>query len=307
LKILIAEDDMVSRCLLEELLIGWGHDVIVAEDGEAALAIVQRGVRFDVAVLDWMMPGVAGVTVCKRISERSAERHPYILMLTAKSQLEDIVSGLDAGADEYLTKPYRPAELAARLRAAQRFLRVQDDLIGAQRIVAYQAAHDVLTGALNRATLLSRMHALVLDRRRRPSPVSVLRVDIAGFSRVNDLHGVGVGDEVLRGLVDRLRTIAPPGSAIGRNGPDEFLVLLAEADEDAAAGVAGAITQGVRLAPIATQAGQLVVTVDVGVVTARAGEELDLGWLLSSLDAITSIGAAGRKPKAPPLSIAAVL
>lgn len=301
MKILIAEDDFVSRCLLEELLLGWGHEVIVAEDGGAALAIVLGRARFDVAVLDWMMPGVAGVTVCERIRELPVERHPYVLMLTAKSALEDVVSGLDAGADEYLTKPYRPAELAARLRAAERFLRVQDDLIGARRLVAYQQSHDVLTGAKNRATFLSELHAALLDRQRHPAPLSVLRVDVTGFSRINDAHGVAVGDEVLRGLAARLAALVPAESAIGRNGPDEFLVLLAEADEDTAAVTASAVAHGVCGAPMSTRAGPVSITIDVGVVTAADPAELDLGWILSAIDAITSIGRArpeGRAPRA---------
>jgi diguanylate cyclase (GGDEF)-like protein len=289
-KILIAEDDMVSRCLLEELLLGWGHEVMVAEDGESAMAVVMRHAPFDVAILDWMMPGVAGVSVCKAIREQEVERHPFVLMLTAKSQLEDIVGGLDAGADEYLTKPYRPAELAARLRAAQRFLRVQDDLIGARRLVAYHAEHDVLTGAWNRAALIQKLHGLLEERRRRPSPMSVLRADISGFSQINEKHGVGVGDEILRLLAERLRGLAPMGSTIGRNGPDEFMVLLGDADEETAAVVAAGVAHGVRISPFQTSGGAVTVSVDVGVVTAQLPAELELGWLLSALDAITWVG-----------------
>lgn len=289
MKILIAEDDPVSRCLLEELLTGWGHEVIVAEDGEAALAVVLARTRFDVAILDWMMPGVAGVAVCKRLRGIPAERHPYVLMLTAKSALEDVVSGLDAGADEYLTKPYRPAELAARLRAAERFLRVQDDLLGAQRLVAYQASHDVLTGAKNRATFLSELHEVLADRQKHPAPLAVLRVDVAGFSRINEARGVGAGDDVLRGLAARLATVVPPGSPIGRNGPDEFLLLLGDADEDVAAAAAAAIAEATRAAPIPTRDGPVPIGVDVGVVVAAEAAELELGWLLSALDAISEI------------------
>jgi diguanylate cyclase (GGDEF)-like protein len=289
-KILIAEDDMVSRCLLEELLAGWDHEVLVAEDGESAMAIVTSHAHFDVAILDWMMPGVAGVSVCKAIREQEVERHPYVLMLTAKSQLEDIVSGLDAGADEYLTKPYRPAELAARLRAAERFLRVQDDLIGARRLVAYHAEHDVLTGTWNRAALVHKLHTLLEERRRRPSPLSVLRADIAGFCRINEKYGVGGGDEVLRAVADRLRGLAPMGTMIGRNGPDEFMLVLADADEETAAVVAAGVAQGLRVTPVQTSGGAVAVSVDVGVVTAQLPAELELGWVLSSLDAITWVG-----------------
>lgn len=304
MKILIAEDDVVSRCLLEELLASWSHEVLVAEDGEAALALVKSRARFDVAILDWMMPGVAGVDVCKHIRGAGAERHPYVLMLTAKSQLEDIVNGLDAGADEYLTKPYRPAELAARLRAAARYLRVQDDLIGAQRIVTYQAEHDILTGALNRATFLSRVHAVIAERKRRPRPLSVLRVDVAGLSRINEQHGIGVGDEVLRAVVERLRGAATGIGALGRHGADDFLVLLPDADEEEAAIAARSLARAVRSPPIPTQAGPIPVTVDVGVVTAGTPPELDLGWVLCAIDAIRWIGARGDRASSVELAVA---
>lgn len=129
MKIMVAEDNSVLRVLLCELLMGWGHEILVAADGSEALRLVTEGRQFDMAILDWMMPGHAGPDVCVRIRQAQKERHPYVLILTAKSQPEDIVRGLDAGADEYLTKPYRPPELAARLRAAERYMGMQDELI----------------------------------------------------------------------------------------------------------------------------------------------------------------------------------
>jgi len=163
MKILLAEDDLVLRCLLQELLARWGHETFVAEDGTAAGDIARSGERFDVAILDWMMPGRSGPDVCRAIREMGAERRPYVLMLTAKSQIEDVVGGLDAGADEYLTKPYKPAELAARLRAAERLMKMQDDLLEARRLVAYQATHDLPTGVLNRATFLDSLKGCFVE------------------------------------------------------------------------------------------------------------------------------------------------
>jgi len=293
MRILIAEDDMVLRTLLEELLARWSHEVIACEDGAVAMAAVASGVPFDVAILDWMMPGAAGVEVCARIRAVSTDRRPYVLMLTAKSQLEDIVNGLDAGADDYLTKPYRTPELAARLRAAERLVRMQDELIAAKRLVAYQAEHDAHTDTLNRATFLARLHALVVERQRAPSPLSLVRADIAGFRRLNEEQGIEVADEVLRGVAQRLRASLPAGALLSRTGADDFLALLPDADEDEAERVAAQLHAAVRSEPFDTAAGPLDVRVDVAAVTGVAPGELDVGWLTCALDAVSShVGAA---------------
>jgi diguanylate cyclase (GGDEF)-like protein len=292
MKILIAEDDLILRTLIEELLGRWDHQVIVCEDGGEAMAQVEAKAPFDVAILDWMMPGAAGVEVCARIREVYKERRPYVLMLTAKSQIEDVVNGLDAGADDYLTKPYRAPEFAARLRAAERLLKMQDDLIAAKRLVAYQAEHDVHTDTLNRAAFLARMHALFIERQRSPRPASLVRADLAGFGRFNEEHGPDTGDEVLRGVAQRLRAALPPGAILGRTGGDEFLVLLPDADEPRAEDVARELHVAVREAPYETQKGELWVRADVVTVTASAAAELDVGWMLCAVEALAASGGA---------------
>ena len=117
--ILLAEDDEVSRTVADELLTKWGHEVLLAEDGGVASQMVHSRIDFDVAILDWMMPVKAGVDVCRELRKQVREPRPYVMMLTAKGSSENIVMGLDAGADDYLLKPFDPAELAARLRVAR--------------------------------------------------------------------------------------------------------------------------------------------------------------------------------------------
>ena len=213
MRILLAEDDPVLRCLLEELLGRWGHESLSAEDGDAAVALSRAGERFDVAILDWMMPGTSGPEVCRAIRDLGGERRPYVLMLTAKSQLDDVVSGLDAGADEYLTKPYKPAELAARLRVAERIMKMQDDLIEARRLIAYQATHDLATGARNRATFLETVHRVLEERRAAPSPLSLIRVDVGGPAGG---RRVRMDDEILKAIAGRVQSSVCPGALVGR-------------------------------------------------------------------------------------------
>jgi DNA-binding response OmpR family regulator len=125
---LIAEDDAVSRRVLEATLVKWGHEVVVTTDGQQALEALQQPNAPSLAVLDWMMPGLDGPEVCRRVRELAGDRLLYVLLLTAKGRKEDIVDGLTAGADDYVVKPFDRAELKARIDVGQRILRLQTEL-----------------------------------------------------------------------------------------------------------------------------------------------------------------------------------
>jgi DNA-binding response OmpR family regulator len=129
-RVLVAEDDAVSRRLLEVLLSRWGYDIVVAENGAEAWQAIQEDGSVKVAVLDWMMPEIDGLELCQRLRGREKDSRDYIytIMLTAREQKEDIVQGLEAGADDYLTKPFEPLELRSRIRAGERILRLKAQL-----------------------------------------------------------------------------------------------------------------------------------------------------------------------------------
>lgn len=128
MRILIAEDDAVSRRVLEATLVKWGYEVIVTTDGQQALDALKQPDAPSLAVLDWMMPGLDGSEVCRRIREAIGGRLLYVLLLTAKGNKEDIVEGLTAGADDYVVKPFDRAELQARLNVGERILRLHAEL-----------------------------------------------------------------------------------------------------------------------------------------------------------------------------------
>jgi sigma-B regulation protein RsbU (phosphoserine phosphatase) len=128
MRILIAEDDRVSRRLLESHLLKWGHEVVVVEDGGQALSALQRDDAPELAILDWMMPGMDGVEICRRIRAGGSSRPLHIILLTARISREDLVEGLEAGADDYVTKPFDPPELRARVRVGMRIIELQRDL-----------------------------------------------------------------------------------------------------------------------------------------------------------------------------------
>jgi phosphoserine phosphatase RsbU/P len=128
MRILIAEDDLVSRKMLEATLARWGYEVIITGDGQAAWEALQKPDAPGIAILDWMMPGLDGVDVCRRVRARTTGDPVYILLLTAKGNKADIVSGLEAGADDYIVKPFDREELRARLQAGIRIVTLQEAL-----------------------------------------------------------------------------------------------------------------------------------------------------------------------------------
>lgn len=128
MKILIAEDDAVSRRLLEATLEKFGHQVVVATDGAQAWQVLQNVDAPRLAILDWMMPEIDGVEICRRLREVPNVTPPYLILLTAKSNKEDVVTGLDAGANDYLTKPFDRAELRARVQVGAQVLELQEIL-----------------------------------------------------------------------------------------------------------------------------------------------------------------------------------
>ena len=128
MRILIAEDDLVSRKMLEATLARWGYEVVITRDGEAAWEALQRPDAPGIAILDWMMPGLDGVEVCRRLRARQADDPTYVILLTAKGNTADVVSGLQAGADDYVVKPFDREELRARLQAGIRIVTLQTAL-----------------------------------------------------------------------------------------------------------------------------------------------------------------------------------
>ena len=152
MKVLIADDDSVSRHMLQRLLAKWGYEVIVAEDGNAAWIHLQSHDAPRMALLDWMMPGKNGVEVCRELRKHRSEPYTYLLLLTAKDTKESVVEGLESGADDYLTKPFHPQELRARMRVGLRLLELEDNLVQAREAMRFKATHDTLTGAFISAT-----------------------------------------------------------------------------------------------------------------------------------------------------------
>ena len=225
MKILVAEDDLVTRRILEAYLVKWGYEAVMVADGQEAWRLLQQDDAPSLAILDWMMPGLDGTTICREVRKLNRQPYIYLILLTARGYKEHLIEGLEAGADEYLTKPFDPYELKARLRAGARIVELQDSLIQAREALREQAMHDPLTLLLNRRASLDFLLSELARAKREHHPLSLMMVDIDFFKSVNDRFGHLGGDEVLCEVARRLRKSARTYDLVGRFGGEEFLIV----------------------------------------------------------------------------------
>jgi two-component system cell cycle response regulator len=225
-KILVADDDAVSCRLIERILQRAGYEVVTVQDGRRALESLLSPDGPRLALLDWMMPGLDGPAVCLEMRSHRERPYSYLTLLTSKGAKEDLVAGLEAGADDYLTKPCYPEELKARLRTGERILRLEDTLVHAREEMRFRATHDALTSLWNRGTILAHLNHEMHRAQREHTMLSLLLCDVDHFKKVNDVHGHLSGDEVLREVAIQLASGIRVGDAVGRYGGEEFLVIL---------------------------------------------------------------------------------
>ncbi|MFZ0821735.1 MAG: diguanylate cyclase [Candidatus Acidiferrales bacterium] len=233
MKVLIADDDPISRLVVERSLKKWGYDVVSVSDGNAAHQALLADDTPRLAVLDWMMPGFTGPELCHEVRQRVGRPYTYLLLVTSREGKEDVISGLNAGADDYLTKPVHPEELHARLRVGVRILELEDKLVAAQEVLLHKATHDSLTGLLNRAAIMDLLRRELARAPRENSCCGVVLADLDHFKAVNDSRGHAAGDEVLRESAQRLTAAVRGYDAVGRYGGEEFLLVLPGCDATA--------------------------------------------------------------------------
>jgi two-component system, cell cycle response regulator len=295
MRILIAEDDTVSRRVLEAHLVKWGYEVVVTKDGTEAWSVLQGDDPPSLAVLDWMMPTMDGTEVIRKLRERGGNPYVYVVLLTARNQKEDIVAGLEAGADDYLVKPFDAHELRARIRTGKRILDLQNQLVAVQAALRQEATHDHLTKGWNRSGILDILQRECARADRIRGSVGVVMADLDHFKPINDTYGHMAGDDVLRELVRRMSASVRPYDSIGRYGGEEFIIVFPDCGAESAFQRAEQLRRDVTTKPVETGSALITVTASLGVAASDQSNCTDYEALLRAADAaLYRSKAAGR-------------
>ncbi len=284
-RVLVAEDDPLYRRALQHFLTRKGYLVQLVSDGLQALADATSPDAPRLLVLDWMMPGLPGPEVCRRLRAAPRERYQYILLLTAKHTTADIVEGLEAGADDYLTKPFNVHEFFARVHVGERMIKLQDRLLATQEALRFQATHDPLTGMWNRGALFELLHAEAERVQRKGTSLSLFLIDLDHFKRVNDDFGHLAGDAILHEVAQRLNGAVRLYDIVGRYGGEEFIVAATDLEAERPQQFAERLRLAVSSAPLRTSDASVSVTVSVGVATSDSAVDCSIERLIQTADA----------------------
>ncbi|HMJ12721.1 MAG TPA: diguanylate cyclase [Polyangiaceae bacterium] len=285
--ILVADDEAVTRKLLQLTLPRWGYQVQIATNGNEAWELLASDEGPSMAILDWVMPGLDGPTLCERLRELPG-KYVYVLMLTARADKHDLVRGLDAGADDYIAKPFSVDELSARLRAGRRILRLEQEL-------RERAARDVLTGLWSRRAIFDLLTRELERARRSGMPLGVAMADLDHFKRVNDTYGHLTGDMVLRHCAQRIQSVLRAYDSVGRYGGEEMLLLLPQCEAPCAWNACERVRAAIESQALDTETGPLHVTLSIGAIVQTVQGDVSGERLIAAADrALYAAKAAGR-------------
>jgi two-component system cell cycle response regulator len=293
-RVLVAEDDAMFRRILQSWLENWGYRVTVAEDGAKAWTVLQQEIPPQILILDWMMPEINGLELCRKVREQNRVPYQYLLLATAKDAKQDLVRGLEAGADDYLTKPFDRSELRARLRACNRILTLQDDQMQAQEQLRFQATHDLLTGVWNRGAILETLRRELERGARSHTATGLLMLDIDHFKAINDTYGHLTGDEALKEVTQRIIKAVRGYDSVGRYGGEEFLIVLPGCGRDQVDHGAERIRSAVDSGPILINGSKLSITVSIGAAVTTHSTTSDIEMLAAADSALYRAKEIGR-------------
>ncbi len=233
MQVVIADDDATTQMILKGLVAKMGYEVSLAVNGEEAWDIVQKNQEIHMPclmLLDWEMPLLNGLQLCQRIKKQEYLTPPYIILVTARTETEDIVEGLNKGADDYICKPFQVSELVARINVAKRTLNLNHELYNVRQELLYKATHDELTGLLNRRAALEMLEKEFARYHRYNNTLHLAICDIDNFKAINDTYGHFIGDIVLKEISSRMASIFRPYDIVSRFGGEEFLIAVNDED-----------------------------------------------------------------------------
>jgi len=284
MRILIADDDGVSRRILESFLSKWGYQVQVTTDGLQAFKALSVNDPPRLVILDWMMPGLDGLQVCRQVRERTDGQYFYIILLTARDKSEEIVEGLYAGADDYISKPFNAEELKVRLRAGERIIQLQKELMDAQEKLSLQASQDSPARPSNRAAIFETLQREASRASRLGGNLGVILGDLDNFKQINDTHGPQVANAVLQEAAKRMGAILRPYDSVGRYGGEEFLIVLPASDVYSTTSVARRLLTCLNAEPMQISGSNISVTGSFGVAANDKAQPIGWKTMISAAD-----------------------
>lgn len=285
MRILVAEDSRVYRHLISNCLKQWDFSFVMANDGKSAWEALEGECAPTLAILDWVLPGMTGLELCQRIRARvENEQYVYTIVLTSKNHPHDLLAAMEAGADDYLSKPFDPAELKARLLAGRRIILLQRELIIARESLRFAATHDSMTGLLNRMESISFLRRELARGRREGRPTGIVLTDLDHFKKVNDTYGHSAGDAVLQEAARRFRAGLREYDGVGRYGGEEFLLVMPGCDLATTVQRAEAIRRLIEKDAIVAPQGNVSATISMGVTVADPARDASIESLLENAD-----------------------
>jgi len=284
MKILIADDSQTFRHLLHTVLTKMGFDVADYSEGLTACAALKQKEAPTMAILDWEMPGMDGLQVCREIRKQEALPYTYLMLLTGKNERQDVLEGFRAGADDFLFKPLDVDELTVRLQTARRILTWQEQLIKAQEQLRMQALRDALTGLWNRRAIYDLLDKELHRGLREGKPVGVVVMDLDHFKRVNDTFGHEAGDAVLLEVSNRMTAAIRPYDTIGRYGGEEFLLVLTGCDQANMLSLCERLRAQVAASPVECDGKLVPVTISIGAVLVQPAEKVESRLVVRAAD-----------------------
>jgi two-component system cell cycle response regulator len=294
IRVLVADDSAVSRKLVEHALSENRYSLVFAKSGREAIDLFTEH-NPTLVIVDWIMPDLTGLEICKHIRSRTQASYTYIILLTGKSEKESVVEGLASGADDYLTKPFHPDELIARVGVGLRIMELQREIEVKNAMLQELALTDPLTSLPNRRAIQDWAARQLSGAARYGFSFWVALADLDHFKTVNDTYGHDAGDTVLKAFSQILKTKSRRSDICGRIGGEEFLFVMTHATQEDAKRVIECVRTELEATKFNFNGNNLTVTASFGLVGFAGAQAPEFSQLVAKADlALYSAKRLGR-------------